>query len=315
MFKIGIVGAGIIGITHRDAILKTEECILAAVCDIAKEKAEELAKSSGAAVYTDYKQMAENEELDGVILNLPHFLHKEVTVYFLERKIPVLVEKPMALNVRECDEMIDASKKNNTPLAVGHVQKYNPCFKAIRDIVSEERLGKLCLITETRNVDYFVNRPQWFLKKELSGGGILMNYGAHTLDKLFYTTSLPVAEVNSVLNNFLNDSSVEASAQVLLKLEGGAGASFTYCGCHAPIVYETSFYFTEGTAQVRGGWELWVSDKNKKFEKITTGKDEVLVMKEQLEEFIKLVKGEKSEVVTPEYAREIISVLEKALMG
>ena len=124
MINIGIVGAGAIGEVHKETIRKNKNCELIAICDISVEKAETLAEGTKAKVYEDYKKMQEIEALDMVIINLPHFLHKEVSMFFLENNIPVLLEKPMALTTEECNEMIGVSKESNTPFAVGHVQRY-----------------------------------------------------------------------------------------------------------------------------------------------------------------------------------------------
>ncbi len=310
MKKFGIVGAGIISDAHKQALLANNECEISAICDIATDKAEKLAEGTSARVYADYKVMQENEELDAVILNLPHFLHMEVTVYFLEHNVAVLCEKPMANTVAECDRMIEVSKSTGTPLAIGHVQRYFECFRELKKMIKEETLGKLCSFTETRNTDYFNGRPKWFLTKSQAGGGILMNYGAHTLDKLFYTTGLSVEKVMALGSNMLTDDDVEASAQILLQMTGGVSASLTYCGTHVPIQYDTYFYFTDGAAWIKDGLELWISKKNSGYERVELDYDTSFFSK-QLTEFLKFLDGEENEMVTAEYAREVIVVLEK----
>lgn len=311
MFRFGIVGAGIIGEEHKEALLLNPECQITAVCDIEIEKAAKLAEGTSARIYKDYKEMQQNEELDAVILNLPHFLHMEVTVYFLEHKIPVLCEKPMANTVAECDTMIETAKRTATPLAIGHVQRYFAGYREVKRIIESGELGKLCSFTELRNIDYFTNRPKWFLSKKQAGGGILMNYGAHALDKLFYTTGLKVEKVMSILSNKLTDDDVEASAQVILQLTGNVSASLTYCGCHVLSQYENYFFFTEGAARLSGGQGVWVSKNKGPYEKVELSCPATPISC-QLAEFIKFLKGEENEMVTPEYAREVISVLEKA---
>ena len=125
MLKFGIVGAGIIGVNHQRAIEKNENCELVAICDTVLERAINLAKENpNIQCFTDYKEMCEKVQMDAVVLNLPHFLHREVSVYFLEKGINVLVEKPMAMTKDECDAMINSSKKSGAKLAVGHVQRY-----------------------------------------------------------------------------------------------------------------------------------------------------------------------------------------------
>lgn len=311
MLRIGIVGAGAIGRGHKAAIEQNPDCRITAICDLAIEKARELAEGTDANIYTDYKEMQEKEQLDGVILNLPHFLHKDVTVFFLEHKIPTLIEKPMANSVEECEEMIEASKKYNTPLGVGHVQKYFRCHKYLRQIIKENKLGKLCAITETRNVNYFPNRPKWFLDKKQAGGGILMNYGAHTLDKIFYITGLGVESVYAAGNNFLTDDSVEASAQVLLRLSDGSSATLNYCGCHIPGQYENYYYFTDGAVKIEGCNDMYVAYGANPLEKVKVPGDDD-IMGEQITEFVKMINGEENELVTPEYGKAVIDVLEKA---
>lgn len=310
--KIGIVGAGAICSLHKEAILKNPDCELAAICDLNPEKARKEAEGTSASIYTDYRKMQEEETLDAVILNLPHFLHRDVTVYFLDRKVAVLVEKPMAITVEECDAMIEASKRNHTPLAVGHVQKYHACYKKLKELMEAGELGQLAHITETINCDYFTNRPAWFLDKKKAGGGIIYNYAPHTLDKIRYLTGLEVEEVMATGNNFLNSENVEASAQMYLKFRGGVGAACTYSAGKVPSQYDTYFYFTDGAAWIEEGYYLHISRKGQPYEKVELDYSYTL-FEEQIAEFVKLCRGEASRVVTPEYAREIIKVVQKAV--
>lgn len=310
MIRIGLVGAGAIGKSHKEAIVKNKDCELAAVCDLVVEKAEALTAGTNAHIYTDYKTMQEQETLDAVILNLPHFLHKEVTVYFLEHCVPTLVEKPMANTVAECDAMIEAAKRTNTPLAVGHVQRYYPCYRELRRLMKENRFGRLCSVTETRNIDYFTNRPKWFLNKEQAGGGILMNYGAHTLDKIMYMADIIPEKVTAQANNFLTNDTVEAAAQVLVQFSEGVTGAFSYCGCHVPNQYDTYLYFTNGTAWIQGGGILWIAEGKEPLKKVVEGP--VSLMDDQLREFVKMLREEPNEMATPEYGRTVIAALESA---
>lgn len=311
MFRFGIIGVGAVGELHKQALIAHPECKLTAICDLNQVKAVELAENTDSNIYSDYKEMQEKENLDAVIVNLPHYLHKDVSVYFLERKVAVLVEKPMAISVEECEDMITASKNNNTPIAIGHCQRYIPAIREAKKLVEEKRLGKLCSFTETRNTNYFNNRSEWFLDKKLSGGGIVINYGAHSLDKILYITGLEIEKVTAVGSNFLTEHNVEASAQLLMQLSGGASASVTYCGCRVPNCQDVALYFTDGVAELKEG-ELWISEGGAPYVKVDCSGVDVNFMKSQLIEFVKLLKGEENECATPEYGKTIISVLEKA---
>lgn len=314
MFKIGMVGAGAIGKSHRRAIDANSECSLVAVCDINEANALVVTEGTDARVYSDYKEMAEKETLDIVIINLPHFLHKDVSVYFLEKGINVLVEKPMANTKDECDAMVAAAKKSGAALLVGHVQKYHDCYRTLKKMIEEGRFGKLCSITEERNQDYFPNRPAWFLNKAQSGGGIITNFGAHTLDKVMYTTGLHIEDITALGNNFITDHDVAASVQMLVKFSDGVSGAFTYCGTHISGRYETNFYFTDAIAQIRSGYQLWVSENKGEFVRMDNdGEHYPNLIGRQLEEVAKYLSGKESEIVLPDYAIEIVQAMEKAV--
>ena len=304
MIRIGMVGAGVIAAAHADAIAENRDCNLEVVCDIDISKAEKVAMIHNATIVTDYKKI---NNVDAVIINLPHYLHCEVSCYFLEKGISVLVEKPMANTLDECDKMIETARLNNAKLAVGHVQKYFSANREMKRLIESERLGKLCMICEVRNIDYLSGRPKWFLKKNMSGGGIVMNYGAHSLDRILYTTGKKIKSVNSVISNPISDDDVELNAQILLGLEDDISASITFCGCHVPGEYEISYYFTNGVAKIKNGCELLVYEKGK----WSNYGGESRLMPLQLSEFVKFINGEKSEIVTAKEGKEIIEILQK----
>lgn len=260
MLKIGIVGAGTIGRMHAEAIQNRADCVLAAVADVLPGRAEALA--DGAPCYTDYTQMCAQmcgqSMLDAVLSTCRMVCIARPECIFSRTGCPVLMEKPMANTAAECDEMIRAAQKSGAKLAVGHVQRYFPAYEIIKQYCELGELGPLTMVTEIRNTDYFTNRPAWFLRKKSAGGGIVMNYGAHTLDKLFYTTGLGISDVSAAMSNRLTKDDVEAAAQVLLRLENGVSVSASYCGCHVPGFYETVFYFTHGAVKTDGGERIWL---------------------------------------------------------
>ncbi len=311
MKRFGIVGAGIIAAEHKKALMKRSDCIIAAVCDVIREKAEVIAEGTQARVYTDYHVMCEEVKPDAVIINLPHFLHCEATVYFLEKKTAVLVEKPMANTVSECDRMIAASEKNGAPLAVAHLQRFRPSIRALRKIVAEGRLGALCAVTDVYNCDYFQpTRPAWFLCKEQAGGGITMNYGAHGLDKLLSVTGGTIESVTAAGNNFINDRDVEACSQLLVRLSDGASAVMTYCGTKVPAAENMEFYFADGYAKLKNASELSVSRGTE--EPAVVPLPDAACFEDQLDAFIRYIDGEESDIPTGIYGREIIRGLEQA---
>ena len=165
------------------------------------------------------------------------------------------------------------------------------------------------MITEYRTIDYFTeNRPKWFLDKKLSGGGIVMNYGAHAMDKLFYILQSRPTKIHAITSNIKNNATIEGHSQILAEFESGVSANLTFCG-YTNAGYETVYYFTEGTLKVVGTHQLFKQ----------TGSDWIplelpemtAAIPAQLDEFCKLVRGEDNEMPSGEYGADVIAAIER----
>jgi predicted dehydrogenase len=231
-----------------------------------------------------------------------------VSVYFLEKGVHVLCEKPMANTLAECDRMIEAAKRSKAKLAIGHVQKYYTAAEEVKKIIESKRFGELVMIHETRTKDYLNNRPAWFLSKKTAGGGIAMNLGAHSLDRILFTTGLAVENVYGIASNPVSNDDIETTAHFLIGLSGGVSATITLCGTHVPQTHDTIYYFTNGIVKIEGR-DLFIYENG---EFVNCGGEYNLIVR-QLAEFVKLIRGEESAACTPEYGREIIRVLKEVI--
>jgi predicted dehydrogenase len=309
MLNIAIIGVGIIGKSHLNAIQNIENCRLCALCDLNEEKVKQLAEEYEVPYFLDYREIPKKVKCDAVILNLPHHLHAPASIFFLEQDCHVLVEKPMANTIKECDEMIAAAKRSGKKLAVAHIQRYFEANRILKSIVDSGELGRYVGCCEQRSVNYFSDsRPRWFLDKRLSGGGIVMNYGAHALDKLKYITGAHITDVASVFGNFANEYNVEGHAQFLAKLDNDTGMTVTF-SAYTPVVYENIYYFTKGAIRIFNGSTLEIC-RNGKWERTEIRSDGKEIERE-IVDFIRYVKDEPSTIPTPEYGREIIAAIEQ----
>lgn len=270
MLSIGIAGAGIICADHLKAIEKYSGATVRAVADLDPMRAKNAAEPFGAVVYMDYKEMIGKETLDAVMINLPHGLHEDCTLLCAQKKIHVFVEKPMSVSTESCRRMLDACHNSGVLLQVGHVQRYFPQNRAAREIVRSGRLGKLLMINDLRTSNYFTNtRPSWFLKKSTAGGGILMNFGAHSFDNLQYLTDSYIEEVKGCCASECPGVEVEGNAQVFVRMENGISAAVTLCGYAVEPADLTMLYFTEGALKLSTGAGLWQT-QGKGYEPVDT---------------------------------------------
>src|SRR5215207_8938186 len=192
-FKVGFIGAGGIALTHMHHLKKVEGVELVTAADISG-KALDKAKADYSLkdVYTDYKQMlAKHPELDAVSVCTPNGLHAENSIAALEAGKHVLVEKPMAMNARQAQAMVDASKKAKKNLIVGFQHRFEPKSKVIRDQVNAGAFGKILYVRaqalRRRGI------PSWgvFGRKDLQGGGPMIDIGVHIVETAHYMIGSP----------------------------------------------------------------------------------------------------------------------------
>ena len=310
MLKIGLIGAGIISSRHIKGLMELDDVSIVGVADIVMERARDAAMSCGAQDFTDYKTMVDTVTMDGIIINLPHALHEEATLYCASRGIHIFVEKPLSVSVASCKSMIECCAENNVIMQVGHPQSYFMENIRARDYVLTHELGALCMITDVRTSFYFdENRPAWFFNKALSGGGILMNFGAHSLDKILYLTGSPIKEISGYMAKSFADFDIEGSAQMSLMTDSGVSATITLCGYNKHPVNETTLYFTKGVLRLSTGSKLEKLTPNG-FETVCTS-DTQFVFSSQMRDFIHGIKTKTPPRINGTYGLHIVSALEK----
>jgi len=189
---LGLIGLGYIGKVHLRNCLKLDSAALLAVSDISK-KALNLAKKMGInRVYNDYKMLLKNDKIDAVIIALPNHLHLPCAKEAAEAGKHILLEKPLAKSVAEGKEIISTAKKNNIKLMVGYAFRFSPSFKALKDKIENGEIGEVQIAYATdvasgpifHRTERDVPRPvpEWWFKKELTGGGALIDLGSHMIN-------------------------------------------------------------------------------------------------------------------------------------
>lgn len=311
MLKIAIVGTGAIASSHIKAIEANDKLKLVALCDLNEERVKALAEQRGVPYFLNYKDIPLAVECDAVILNLPHGLHASASIFFLEAGLHVLVEKPMANTVEECDAMNEAAEKSGKKLAIAHVQRYMAVNRKIKEIIDSGELGRLCMYNEQRSINYFLpSRAPWFTSKKMAGGGIVMNYGAHAFDRLCYTASCSPVEVIGACDNFINDRDVEGHAQMMAKCDNGVSATITFSG-YSTVDYIIYYYFTGGALRVVGTSTVEIKKEGERAWSpvaVDMSTDPFIL---ELEDFRKFTNDEPTEIPDYAYSRKIIEAIQK----
>jgi len=251
-YKVAIVGAGQIAHTHLKAMRQSVRSHVVAIADLMEDRVRQVGAEYGCLAYTDYRKMIVEQKPDIVIITLPHFLHKEAAIWCAGQGCHILLEKPMALNVAECMEINAAAERNGITFAVGHIQQFFQENIAAKAIVASGELGELVMVNDRRSANYFTaSRPAWFLDRAKSGGGIMINLGSHSIDRIQWLTGTRIARVRANMTYFGGHTDVEGSASLYLETEDEVPAHISLHGRSGVTANELELLFTKGSMRIR----------------------------------------------------------------
>ncbi|WP_454815417.1 Gfo/Idh/MocA family protein [Labrys neptuniae] len=221
MIGIGIIGAGHFGTVHAKAIAATRGLRVAAVCREDAAAAQTFAREHGGNVHTDWRAVLDDPAVDAVVIATPHHLHAEMAVAAAEAGKHILLEKPMAPTIAECDTINAAAQQADIQLMVGHVMHFaRPCLIA-REILNSGTLGQPVLGSSWMIKLWMeANRRPWHLS-HASGGGMLMTAGIHALDRLVWLMGGEIAAVSALSGNWFHRQEADDSALMLLRFTDG----------------------------------------------------------------------------------------------
>ena len=191
VIKVGIIGCGgIANGKHMPSLKKVKDCEMVAFCDIVESKAVAAAKNFGtedAKVFTDYKELLKEADIDVVHVCTPNRSHSFITVDALEAGKHVLCEKPMAINSAEAKKMLDAAKRTGKKLSIGYQSRFRPDAQYLKKEADAGRFGDIYYAKATALRRRAV--PTWgvFLNEYEQGGGPLIDIGTHALDLTLWT--------------------------------------------------------------------------------------------------------------------------------
>jgi len=228
--KFAIVGCGRIADRHAEQINHMAQ--LKAVCDIVDSRADNLGRMYGANVYNDYDRMlSEEKDIDVISVCTPNGLHSQNSIKAFRKGFHVLCEKPMAISVLDCGEMIKEAEKANRRLFVVKQNRYNPPVQALKDLIEKDILGKIFSVQVNcfwnRNNDYY-RQSDWKGSKNLDGGTLFTQF-SHFIDLLYWMFG-DVKKVNAMIKNQNHRSiiEVEDTGVVILEFYSGTIGTVNY---------------------------------------------------------------------------------------
>jgi len=277
--RYGIIGFG--AFAERaimPAIRKTANSELLAIQkrspDMAKRKAEEYGIPYH---YESVEELVSSPHVDAVFIVSANSRHHPDTLAAASQKKHVLVEKPMAMNFHEGREMIDACRRHNVLLMVGHMLRFSPLLQRMKEIISSGELGTITFARSEFIYDAGISQRGWLWDKSIAGGGPLFDIAVHCLDAIRFVLEDTVSEVQSILRPSESLSLVEKSSHLSLRTTRGVMCSI-YSSFEAP--YRRTFIEFIGTKGTISAYDFTPSNISVVLEK-QTGVSGLIGKKEQ----------------------------------
>ncbi len=314
--RFGVIGAGHFGERHIQVLSRLPNVDVVGICRRSPEPLKETAKRYGIPnIYTDYHQLLANRDIDAV--SITTYSHLEPALAALNAGKHVLVEKPMARNTLECDQLLDAARRMGSILMVGHVCRFDVRYAAAKKEIDEGRIGKIASIYARRNIPGSL------------GGSILdrispfMGSGIHDADLMLWYTGDKVKTVYARTLSLRGLPNPDIG-WAMIQFETGTIGTFenVYCLPHTtPFSIDAQMEIIgERGAIYIGGIDQGVminDDSGWKMPEIYTWptvNDQIVgALKEEIAYFVDCVlRGEKPDFAAPEESREAVRIMAAA---
>ena len=227
--RFALIGCGRIALRHAEHI--NNNGVLVAVCDVITNKADALAQKYNANVYYSIEELLRNEtSIDVISICSPNGFHAKHAILALQSGFNVLCEKPMAISVHDCGEMIKEAERANKRLFVIKQNRFNPPVEAVKDLIDAGKLGKIFSVQLScfwnRNEDYYNN--SWKGTKQMDGGTLYTQF-SHFIDLLYWMIG-DVKKVHSFNGNYAHNEIIEFedTGVAIVEFHNGAIGTINY---------------------------------------------------------------------------------------
>lgn len=264
MIRVAIIGTGNISPAHIRAYLAfPDRCKIVALCDIYPEKAQAKKEEFGlldAEVVDDHEKLLGREDIDLVSVCTPPFCHAPIAVHFLNDGKHVIVEKPMAPSLKECDEIMEAAAKSGKVLSSIAQNRFRDEFMNLKKVLDSGKAGRVL----HAQVDSYWWRGHcyydlwWRGLWSKEGGGCTLNHAVHHIDMLGWMMGLPKS-VQALLSNAAHDNAeIEDVSIAAMQYENGSVAQVTSSVIHHGE--EQQVIFQAEKARISAPWKVYASE-------------------------------------------------------
>ncbi len=312
MIGVGIIGAGDFGAAHARAIAKISNINLVAASRTHEKALGEFCKRFDCQGYTDYQDLLANDEINAVVIATPHHLHTTIVEAAAKAKKHILLEKPMAPSLAECDQILKVVKDHNVQLMLGHVNHFVPAFQIAKKLLESGELGEIVYAQSTMTRPWMTpNRRDWHLNR-LTGGGIWLTIGLHVVDQLSWLIDAPVRSVSADLQTRFHEQAADDLAVAFLRYRNGVSATATAIGYKTGVFsFLTELTCTKGLLKIDHANGVFIG-KEESWQLVPESASETWMQDALVSEwqaFTRALETSNPMPVTGDYAQQIMQVM------
>lgn len=262
MIRVAVIGTGKISESHLQAYVSFgDRCEVVALCDIYPEKCAQLKDkfTLNSLIVSDYKELLDHEDIDLVSICTPPYMHAEIAVAFLKAGKHVLVEKPMASSLEECDRMLAAAEQSGKVCSVISQNRFRDPTMRLKKVLDSGVLGKVvhAQVESFWWRGYVYYDLWWRGTWEKEGGGCTLNHAVHHIDMFQWMMGMP-GQIQAVMSNTSHDNAeVEDLSIAILSYPNGALAQITSSVVHHG--QEQQLIFQTEKAKIAAPWKVYAS--------------------------------------------------------
>jgi len=319
--NFAIYGCGNIAKVHAEAVMSIDGASLVGCFDMYEPSRATFGEKYGIKAYSSAEELASDESVYVVCVCTPNGTHADIAIKLLSNDKNVVIEKPMATTVSDCDRIIEAEKNSKGRVLVISQFRTSSDVDKAKKIIEGGEIGRVVLcdlyMKFHRSEAYY--KGTWKGTRALDGGGALMNQGVHGIDLLQYVAG-PVKKVKSIVRTLVHDIEVEDAAVAAIEFESGAIGVIEATTAITPgFDREMKIYGSRGcvhltenkiTKYIKDGIEM--STEN--FVSRNDSNDPTLVTKEehakQISEFLRVIRGENLSYVNSSEGRKAVALIE-----
>ena len=288
--RFGLVGAGRIGQTYAETFRRTPNAYLTAIVDSDDAAAEKMAKQEGCETFLNHIDLADSGAVDAVVVATPPAYHGQIAIDFLKRSIPVLCEKPVSFNVETARLIRRTAREQHTLFTMASKFRYVEDVIKARSIVASGILGDVVLFENTF-MSYVDMSRRWNADCKISGGGVLIDNGTHSVDIMRYFIG-PLSMIQTIEGPSLQGLAVDETVHVNARaVQGAIGRMDLSWSINKQTDDYIAIYGSKGTLRV--GWKasLYRQAGNSNWVQFGNGYDKVQAFQNQIVNFSGAIQG------------------------